>query len=54
MPFTWIQNGVKISAHPINLELARAKAIRKIYEWAIEEIVDPHWYRVGGIDVDDL
>ena len=31
MPFTWIQDGAKISVHPINYELARAKAIREIY-----------------------
>ena len=40
MPFTWFQDGVRISVHPINYEIARAKAIRKIYEWAIEELVD--------------
>lgn len=32
MPFTWMQDGVKMSVHPINYEIARAKAIRKIYE----------------------
>ena len=32
MPFTWMQDGVKISVHPINYELARAKGIREIYE----------------------
>lgn len=32
MPFTWIQDGVKMSVHPINYELERAKGIRKIYE----------------------
>ena len=31
MPFTWIQDGAKISVHPILYELARAKAIREIY-----------------------
>lgn len=31
MPFTWIQNGVKMSVHPILYELSRAKAIREIY-----------------------
>ena len=31
MPFTWIQDGAKISVHPINYEIARAKAIREIY-----------------------
>ena len=31
MPFTWIQDGAKISVHPINYEIARAKAIRQIY-----------------------
>ena len=32
MPFTWMQDGVKLSVHPINYELERAKGIRKIYE----------------------
>ena len=31
MPFTWMQDGAKISVHPINYEIARAKAIRQIY-----------------------
>lgn len=32
MPFTWMQDGVKLSVHPLNYELERAKGIRKIYE----------------------
>ena len=31
MPYTWIQNGVQVSAHPLKYELARALAIRKIW-----------------------
>ena len=31
MPFTWMQDGVKLTVHPINYELARAKGIREIY-----------------------
>lgn len=36
MPFTWIQDGAKISVHPILYELARAKAIREIYKKYLE------------------
>lgn len=32
MPFAWVQNGVKFSAHPINFEIQRARNIRKIWE----------------------
>lgn len=32
MPFTWYQDGAKISVHPIVYEAHRAFAIRKIYE----------------------
>ncbi len=32
MPFTWMQDGAKISVHPILYELERAKGIRKLYE----------------------
>ena len=31
MPFTWIQDGVKIAVNPIKYELARARAIRQMY-----------------------
>ena len=31
MPYTWIQNGVQVSAHPLKYELARALTIRKIW-----------------------
>lgn len=37
MPFTWMQDGVKISVHPINYEIARAKAIRKLYEYVADK-----------------
>ena len=32
MPFTWIQDGVKMAVHPINYEIARARGIRMIYQ----------------------
>ena len=35
MPFQWFQGSARISAHPINFEIARAKAIRKLYEWVV-------------------
>lgn len=53
-PFTWYQKGAKISVHPINYEMARAMGIRKIYEWTIKELLDPHWYSRGGIDIEDF
>lgn len=31
MPFTWMQNGVEFSAHPINFEIQRATKIREIW-----------------------
>ena len=36
MPFTWIQNGARVSVHPILYELARARAVREIYRRMIE------------------
>lgn len=38
MPFTWIQDGTKISVHPINYELERAKGIRNLYESLMREL----------------
>lgn len=53
-PFTWDQKGAHISVHPINYEMARAMAIRKIYEWTIQELLKPHWYSAMGIDMKDF
>ena len=39
MPFTWVQNGIKHAVHPVNYEIARAKAIRKLYEWVGKQAV---------------
>ena len=37
MPFTWMQNGAKIAVHPVNYEMERAKALRKLYAWVAEQ-----------------
>lgn len=37
MPFTWMQNGSRISVNPVGYELERAKAIRKLYVWAAQQ-----------------
>ena len=33
VPFTWIQNGVRVCVNPILYELARARAIRRLYSF---------------------
>ena len=48
MPFTWIQDGVKISVHPILYELARAKAIRGIYEQFLKDYKGSIWELVSN------
>ena len=40
MPYTWIQNGVQVSAHPLKYELARALAIRKIWSNLWDDVKD--------------
>ena len=44
LPFTWYQNKAKISVHPILYELARAKAIREIYENVCKDIGKPSFW----------
>jgi len=36
MPFTWFQHNARIAVHPINYEIERAHAIRKIYQWVFD------------------
>ena len=38
MPYTWMQNGYRISANPILYELARARIIRNIYGELIDTL----------------
>lgn len=40
MPYTWIQNGVQVSAHPLKYELARALTIRKIWSNLWDDVKD--------------
>lgn len=51
MPFTWIQNGVRITANPINFEIARAKAIRRLWATSVNALVG-QWnlYQQGDMD----
>ena len=50
MPFTWMQDGVKISVHPINYELARAKGIRGIYENMLKSLARMKVSDPNGVD----
>ena len=40
MPYTWIQNGVQVSVHPLKYELARALTIRKIWSNLWDDVKD--------------
>ena len=44
MPFAWMQDGVKIFVHPVQYELARARAIREIYRRMMEDAGKPGFW----------
>lgn len=42
MPFTWEQNGVEFSANPIKFEMARANAIRLIWQSLLAHVTEKY------------
>lgn len=56
MPYTWIQNGVQVSAHPLKYELARALAIRKIWSNLWDDVQKSRkWYSfIYNNDISEL
>ena len=56
MPFTWIQDNNRISAHPLKFELERAQAVRKIYEWTAGQVanIGRWWTGDTHFDIEDF